>query len=461
MTEPNIELARAYALERLKQELPASLTYHNITHTRDDVLPAVERMAYMEGIDGEDCLLLLTAALFHDLGFVSNYLDHETSSIQIACQVLPGFGYHDGQVVRSVEIIQATRLPQTPQDHLGEIMADADLDVIGRDNFFVSNQALRCELELLGRPYSDYEWYSSQLAFLESHSYFTKAAQSLRGEQKQRNIQVMRRLLEECIPPEEPSPHGAGGEQPDDLSIPMRIAILRSVSLFSQTPDEVLAEIASLLNTIELQPSETIFHKGDPGDGMYIIVSGRMRMHDGEMVLNHLGPADVFGEMALLDDEPRVASATAIEKTQLLRLGQQPFYEILAHRVEVARGVIRVLNRRLRGRVRDMAQDFLYIQQVSKIISAAAALEAGVYDPSTLDEVCQRSDELGQLARVFQRMANEVKAREQRLKQEVMALRIQIDEVKKAQQVAESTESEYFQQLQSKLKTMKKRKSDA
>jgi DNA repair ATPase RecN len=107
-----------------------------------------------------------------------------------------------------------------------------------------------------------------------------------------------------------------------------------------------------------------------------------------------------------------------------------------------------------------MAQDFLYIQQVGKITSAAAALEAGVYDPSILDEVCQRSDELGQLARVFQRMANEVKAREQRLKQELQELRIQIDEVKKAQQVAEITESEYFQQLQSKLKAMKKRKSE-
>jgi uncharacterized protein len=459
MTEPNFERARAYVLDRLQQELPASLTYHNITHTCEDVLPAVDRMAEIEGITGEERLLLVTAALFHDLGFVSHYLDHETTSIELARHALPGFGYRDDQIERVAQVIQATRLPQTPQDRLGEIMADADLDVIGRKDFLACNQRLRLELECLGRPYTDYEWYSSQLAFLESHSYFTPAAQGLRGEQKQRNIEAMRNLLARCSPPEEASTAETAGDADDELSIPERMAILRAVSLFSQTPDEVLAEVASLLSTVELPGGETIFEKGDPGDGMYIIVHGRMRMHDGEMVLNHLGPADVFGEMALLDDEPRVASATAIEDTQLLRLGQQPFYELMAHRVEVARGVIRVLNRRLRGRVHDMAQDFLYIQQVGKITSAAAALEAGVYDPSILDVVCQRTDELGQLARVFQRMANEVKAREQRLKQELQELRIQIDEVKKAQQVAEITESEYFQQLQSKLRTMKQRKN--
>jgi nitrate/nitrite-specific signal transduction histidine kinase len=104
-----------------------------------------------------------------------------------------------------------------------------------------------------------------------------------------------------------------------------------------------------------------------------------------------------------------------------------------------------------------MAEDFLYIQQVQRITAAAAALEAGLYESAILDEVCKREDELGQLARVFQRMANEVQAREQRLKQEVQALRIQIDEVKKAQQVAEITESEYFQQLQQKIARIRKR----
>jgi CRP-like cAMP-binding protein len=72
-------------------------------------------------------------------------------------------------------------------------------------------------------------------------------------------------------------------------------------------------------------------------------------------LLNYLGERDVFGEMALLDPEPRLASVTAIEATRLFRLDQAPFYELMAERPEVATGVIRVLSGHLRNRVRDIA----------------------------------------------------------------------------------------------------------
>jgi DNA repair ATPase RecN len=130
----------------------------------------------------------------------------------------------------------------------------------------------------------------------------------------------------------------------------------------------------------------------------------------------------------------------------------------MASQTAVALGVIRVLNRRLRDRVRDMAHDFEYMQQMGRIAAAAAALETGRYDSRNLDEVGQRPDELGQLARVFQRMADEVIAREQRLKQEVRDLRIQIDEEKRRQQVAEITGSDYFQTIRDKARKLRDRK---
>jgi DNA repair ATPase RecN len=107
-----------------------------------------------------------------------------------------------------------------------------------------------------------------------------------------------------------------------------------------------------------------------------------------------------------------------------------------------------------------MALDFEYMQQMARITAAAAALEAGKYDPRSLDEVGQRADELGQLARVFRRMADEVQARELRLKQEVQQLRIQVDETKKAREVAAITESEYFQDLQQKISRLRKKEQD-
>lgn len=461
MDQPDFERARQYALERLQRELPPELRYHSVAHTRDEVVPAVERLAAIEKVEGEERQLLLTAAYYHDLGFVKQAAGHEAISARLAADILPGFGYTPAHVCLIGKLIMATRLPQSPHTRLEKIMADADLDILGREDFFTKNQDLRAEAAALGRVFTDEEWYGGQLSFMRAHRYFTAAARRLRDAGKRRNIDRMTALLEASRVRAARGTAGAAPGAPHEmeeagmLSKPERVAILRSVSLFAETPDEILADMADLLKSLELKAGETIFHKGECGDCMYIIVEGRVRVHDGDLILNYLGVADVFGEMALLDAEPRVASVTAAEDTHLLRLDQDAFYELMSSRAEVARGVIRVLNRHLRGRVRDMVQDFEYMQQMARISAAAAALEAGRYDARSLDEVGQRSDELGQLARVFQRMANEVVTREQRLRQEVQQLRIQIDEAKKMREVAQITESEYFQSLQVRAKQIR------
>jgi DNA-binding response OmpR family regulator len=110
-------------------------------------------------------------------------------------------------------------------------------------------------------------------------------------------------------------------------------------------------------------------------------------------------------------------------------------------------------------RLRDL--EIEYLRNVDHVTAAAAAVEAGEFDPATIEQVASRRDELGQLARVFQRMAREVYAREQRLKQEVHRLRIEIDERRTARQVAEITETDYFQELQRKVDTLRLRSDDA
>ena len=133
-----------------------------------------------------------------------------------------------------------------------------------------------------------------------------------------------------------------------------KVIILKGVSIFAETPDETLGEVARVLEEVEVKAGETVFAKGDLGDSLYVVASGRVRVYDGTHTLNELGEGDVFGEMALLDPEARVASVTAIEDTQLLRLDREPFYELMEDRIEVARGIIQVLSRRLRDRVKDV-----------------------------------------------------------------------------------------------------------
>lgn len=189
--------ARQYALHRLERELSPNLLYHGIKHTRDEVVPAVERLAGMEGIQGDSLFLLLTAAWFHDVGYVEQPQYHELISARIAVQALPGFGYASEQVEIVKWAVLATILPQDPQNLLEKILTDADLDILGRDDFISRNGELRHELAYLGREYTDREWYSRQLKFLESHTYFTASARSLRDAGKLKNIRKLRNRLEE------------------------------------------------------------------------------------------------------------------------------------------------------------------------------------------------------------------------------------------------------------------------
>ncbi len=204
MQKPNFEAAREYAFELL-QKLPSNLFYHDIHHTRDDVLPAAERLAKMERVKGEDLLLLRTATVYHDTGYLEQYAKNEPIGVRIASETLPRFGYSKGQIYRISKIILATplqsvdgKLIQKPdtRDILQKIMCDSDLDSLGREDFFVKSENLRKELREYGMPKTVKEWYKEQLSFLEAHSYFTNAARSIRDKGKQENIQQIKELLE-------------------------------------------------------------------------------------------------------------------------------------------------------------------------------------------------------------------------------------------------------------------------
>jgi uncharacterized protein len=179
----------------LERNLPPQRVYHNLAHTRDEVLAAVERLAAMEGIAGENLLLLRTAAWFHDVGFVVQGANHETIGAELAAQALPDFGYRPEQIAAIQGVIMATRLPQSPRTLLEQIMADADLDLLGCEEFLPRNHDLRAEMAAYGQTMDDHEWLSSQLDFLRSHVYFTASATALRSEGKLRNAQLLQEAL--------------------------------------------------------------------------------------------------------------------------------------------------------------------------------------------------------------------------------------------------------------------------
>lgn len=130
---------------------------------------------------------------------------------------------------------------------------------------------------------------------------------------------------------------------------PDKIAILKHISIFAGTPDEILTDVASILVKEPVPIGKTIFQKSDIGSSMYIIYEGRIRIHDGSHTLALLGSPEIFGEFALLDPEPRSASATAVQDSILYKIDQEAFYEIMSSRIEITRGILKVLCQRLRS----------------------------------------------------------------------------------------------------------------
>ena len=128
-----------------------------------------------------------------------------------------------------------------------------------------------------------------------------------------------------------------------------RVLLLKSLSIFSDTPENILAEIVHLMVESNVPAGTDIVMEGETGNCMYIIYDGKVNIHKQNQLLASLGEKDFFGELSLLDTETRSASATAATECILFRIDQEPFYDMMESRPEVVRGVIRILCQRIRN----------------------------------------------------------------------------------------------------------------
>ncbi|MFL9843127.1 HD domain-containing protein [Flavobacterium rhizosphaerae] len=190
--------AEKFILKKLGSDLPHTLTYHNIDHVKD-VLKAVNRHVEASAVNAKDAILLRTAALFHDSGFTVQAAGHEEISCSIAQKYLPGFKYTPKQIERICGMIRATKIPQQPRNKLEEIIADADLDYLGRDDFWEISNRLFTELKTSGIVNTEQEWNKIQVRFFESHKYATGLAQQWRNKKKQKNLEEIKSKIIDSI----------------------------------------------------------------------------------------------------------------------------------------------------------------------------------------------------------------------------------------------------------------------
>jgi predicted metal-dependent HD superfamily phosphohydrolase len=174
-----------------KHSIPA-LTYHNLTHTKN-VVTATMQIANHYQLNDEDFFIVVTAAWFHDMGYMIDASKHEQSGADVAADYLKHKQVDNETIDRVKAVIMATRMPQQPIGLLEEIMCDADLFHLGGEDYRKKSRLLREELLLLcHKDINKSDWRKKTIELMESHRYFTDYCRLLLDDQKAKNLQELK-----------------------------------------------------------------------------------------------------------------------------------------------------------------------------------------------------------------------------------------------------------------------------
>jgi uncharacterized protein len=186
--------AKLFILRKMESELTSKLTYHGVHHTLD-VLKITSELCEEENISKRETKLLKTAALFHDCGFTETYTNHEEKGCEIAKKSLPQFGYNKDDVEIICGMIMATKIPQAPKSLLEKIICDADLDYLGRNDFYKIGNTLFEEFKEYKVILDKESWNRLQVGFIGGHNYFTETTLARRESKKQEYLQELKELV--------------------------------------------------------------------------------------------------------------------------------------------------------------------------------------------------------------------------------------------------------------------------
>ncbi|RYY37529.1 MAG: phosphohydrolase [Sphingobacteriaceae bacterium] len=174
-----------------KHSIPA-LTYHNLTHTKN-VVAATVQIANHYQLNDEDFFIVVSAAWFHDMGYMIDATKHEQSGADVAADYLKHKQVNNETIERVKAVIMATRMPQQPIGLLEEIMCDADLFHLGGEDYRKKSRLLREELLLLcNKDINKSDWRKKTIELMESHRYFTDYCRLLLDDQKAKNLQELK-----------------------------------------------------------------------------------------------------------------------------------------------------------------------------------------------------------------------------------------------------------------------------
>jgi len=179
--------------QRLENNLPNYLFYHDAAHTKDVIEKSIF-LAEKEELNKSEIDLIKVAALFHDAGFMIGRKDHEEKSCQLATKELPEYNFSKEQIRTICGMINATRIPQKTHNSYEDIVADADLFYLGTNTYDYYSNKLYLELKHYRPQLTEEEWLKIQLDFLKSHSFHTKYGIEVLAPIKQKHLKKLMKL---------------------------------------------------------------------------------------------------------------------------------------------------------------------------------------------------------------------------------------------------------------------------
>ncbi|MET6998458.1 Pycsar system effector family protein [Chitinophaga defluvii] len=192
-----IEAARQYVTQQYQEHPHPQLVYHNLVHTKQ-VVQSAEQICAHYRLPEDELVAVFVAAWFHDLGYLLGTADrHEENGAAEAVSFL-----QQQEVTVPIQemvkrCILATKMPQSPQSLPEQIVCDADLSHLGREDFKVRNKLLKQEVEMVGnKKISGIAWTTTTIVFLEQHHYFTEYCQTRYKQQKEENLRKLKSKLE-------------------------------------------------------------------------------------------------------------------------------------------------------------------------------------------------------------------------------------------------------------------------
>jgi CRP-like cAMP-binding protein len=268
------------------------------------------------------------------------------------------------------------------------------------------------------------------------------------------------KYLQKLFPSGNQEPRSQAQPDPAKMSRPQlspeeskAVTYLKKLSLLKDTPDEVLARIAGQVTQRELAKGDVLVRQGEPSHSLFIIRKGWVKIvAEGsggeEVVLNQCGPGQVIGEMSLLDQKPRSNTMTAISPATVLEIKYEAVMAALNLYPRLALSFLRDMSDRLRFANAYIEETIIWSQHIATgdydfVQKQVQETQSTIVDVSLSDQARASA-----FLSAFFKMIEGIRKREEKLKQQVHQLTIQIDEAKRQQAVEELTETEFFEQLQ-------------